>query len=75
MREELVIDFTVLGASDSKAKATLQRAKVNTMARDFPAGPVDNTPSSQNRGPRFNPWSGNEISHATVKIKDPASCN
>ena len=26
---------------------------------DFPAGPVVKTLSSQCRGPRFNPWSGN----------------
>ena len=27
--------------------------------RDFPASPVAKTPSSQNRGPGFNPWSRN----------------
>ena len=26
---------------------------------DFPGGPVAETLSSQCRGPRFNPWSGN----------------
>ena len=25
---------------------------------DFPGGPVDKTPRSQCRGPRFDPWSG-----------------
>ena len=28
-------------------------------ARDFPGGPVVKTPSSQCRGPRFDPWSVN----------------
>ena len=28
-------------------------------SEDFPGGPVAKTPSSQCRGPRFNPWSGN----------------
>ena len=27
--------------------------------RDIPGGPVANTPHSQCRGPRLNPWSGN----------------
>ena len=26
---------------------------------DFPGGPVGKTPSSQCRGPEFDPWSGN----------------
>ena len=29
----------------------------------------------QCRGLRFNPRSGNQISHATVKIKDPVCCH
>ena len=29
--------------------------------------PVAKTPHSQCRGPRFNPWSGNPILHATMK--------
>ena len=29
------------------------------LKRDFPGGPVAKTPSSQCRGPRFYPWSGN----------------
>ena len=44
----------------------------------FPAGPVAKTPCSQCRGPRFNPWSENQIPHVTTKglhAKDPACCN
>ena len=26
---------------------------------DFPGGPMAKTPSSQCRGPKFDPWSGN----------------
>ena len=33
---------------------------IKTRSRgDFPGGPVGKTPSSQCRGPRFDPWSGN----------------
>ena len=35
--------------------------------RDFPAGPVVETLSSQCRGPRFDPWSGNWIPRAAAK--------
>ena len=35
---------------------------------DFPGGPMDETPCSQSRGPRFDPWSGNWIPHASTKI-------
>ena len=43
---------------------------------DFPGGPVAKVPSSQCRGPRFNPWSGNYIPHATTKdpTTKPQSC-
>ena len=34
---------------------------------DAPGGPVVKPLSSQRRGPRFNPWSGNEIPHTTTK--------
>ena len=30
-------------------------------------GPVVKTPGSQRRGPGFNPWSGNWVTHATAK--------
>ena len=33
----------------------------------FPGGPVAKTPSSQCRGPGFDPWSGNKILYATTK--------
>ena len=34
---------------------------------DFPGGPVAKTSHSKCRGPRFNPWSGNGILHASNK--------
>ena len=34
---------------------------------DFPAGLVAMTPCSQCRGPRFDPWSGNQVPHAAIK--------
>ena len=34
--------------------------------RDFPGGPVAETPCSQCRGPEFHPWSGNQIPHAAT---------
>ena len=37
------------------------------MSRDFPGDPVAKTPCSECRGPGFDPWSGNEIPHATTK--------
>ena len=37
--------------------------------RDFSGGPVAKTLHSQCWGPRFNPWSGNQIQHATTKIQ------
>ena len=33
----------------------------------FPGGPVAETPSSQCRGPGYDPWSGNQIPHAAAK--------
>ena len=35
--------------------------------QNFPSGPVAKIPCSQCRGPRFNPWWGNQIPHATTK--------
>ena len=35
--------------------------------REFPGGPVAETPRSQCRGPGFDPGSGNQISHAATK--------
>ena len=34
---------------------------------DFPDGPVAKTLCSQCRGPRFSPWSGNQIPHASAE--------
>ena len=36
---------------------------------DFPGGPVVKTLHSQRKGPEFNPWSGNQIPHATAKTQ------
>ena len=35
---------------------------------DFPGGPVTKTLHSQWRGPRFDPWSGNQIPCTPTKI-------
>ena len=35
---------------------------------DFPDGPVAKTPGSQGRRQGFDPWSGNQIPHAAIKI-------
>ena len=34
---------------------------------DFPYGPGAKMSHSQSREPGFNPWSGNEVPHATAK--------
>ena len=41
--------------------------------RDFVAGPLAKT--SQCRGPRFDPWSENEIPHAATKMEDPGAAS
>ena len=50
--------------------------------RDFLGSPVAETPSSQCRRSKFNPWSGNEIpyakqlsSHDAMKPEDPTWCD
>ena len=47
------------------------RAEMNVRStiRDFPGGPAVKTPHSPRRGPRFNPWSGNWIPHATTTTR------
>ena len=40
---------------------------------DLPGGPVVNTPHCQRREPRFGPWAGNEIPHATTKSSHTAT--
>ena len=52
----------------------------NVMEQDFPGGPLVKTLSSHCRGPRCDPWSGNQIAHVTAKnshatTKDPACLN
>ena len=43
-------------------------------SRDFLGGPGAKTLCSQCRGLGFDPWSGNQIPHATTKIKG-SMCN
>ena len=38
--------------------------------RDFPSGPMAKTLHSQCWEPRFNPWSGNQIQHATLRPRE-----
>ena len=38
-----------------------------TEKSDFPGGPAAKSLHYQCRGPRFDPWSGNQNSHATTK--------
>ena len=52
------------------------------LPQDFPGGPMVKTLCSPCRGPRFNPWSGNQSLQAATKslyaktnIEDPACCN
>ena len=65
---------TVLGSRDSGQQNRLLQANLSAFhasepnPRDFPGGPVAKTPHSQFRGPRFHPWSGNYIPHATTQI-------
>lgn len=43
----------------SKKQDVAHGIKFESNALDFPGGPGSKSPSSQCRGPRFNPWSGN----------------
>ena len=40
-------------------EVVIPKAKKFREGRDFPGGPVVETPQSQCRGPRFHPWAGN----------------
>ena len=42
-----------------KSRLSLQLGQPERRYRDFPGGPGVRTPSSQSRGPGFDPWSGN----------------
>ena len=41
--------------------------KIRRRRVGIPGSPVAKTPSSQCKGPRFNPWLGNWFPHATTK--------
>ena len=56
-----------LGSSHSILKRLLRRTSLG--------GPVAKTLCSQCSGPKLDPWSGNQMPHAAMKIKDPACCN
>ena len=43
--------------------------------RDFPSGPVANTPYSTAGGTGFDPWSGTQIPHSGGKKKGYTFCN
>ena len=45
-----------------------ERTKKEKDPRGFPGGPVAETPCSQAREPGLGTWSGNQMSHATLKI-------
>ena len=48
------------------------------MRDNFPRGPLAKTLCSQSRGPGFDPWSGNQIPHTTIKSSHDSSkthCN
>ena len=49
------------------SKSVSASQETNQMDRDFPGGPAAKPLCSQCRGSRFNPWSGNQIPHATIK--------
>ena len=47
-------------------KCATQSIYLDVTCWDFPRGPEAKTSPSQNRGPRFNPWSENLILYATA---------
>ena len=55
-------------SEDANQKRVLKVAATTTaQSRDFPGGPAAETPRSQCKGPGFDPWSQNQIPHATAK--------
>ena len=49
------------------ALSFLTQLQKSLWSKDFPGGPMANTPHSHARGPEFDPWSGNQILHASTK--------
>ena len=47
----------------------IQTDQIRLQEGDFPGGPVAKTLRSHCRGPRFHPWSGNEIPHTAAKTQ------
>ena len=52
-----------------------QRSWCSCRFGDFPGGPVAKALCSQWRGPRFDPWSGNQRPHAATKSSQAAIRN
>ena len=52
---------------NSKQRTTYIVGKYKEKSGHFPDGPVAKTLHSQCRGPRFDPWLGNCVLHATSK--------
>ena len=44
-----------------------RKGRERPRSRDFPGGPVAETPCSHCRVPRSDPWSGNKIPHTATK--------
>ena len=51
----------------------VERKRIIMQKRNFPAGPVGRTPSSQCKGPGFIPWLGNWIPHSATKSSHAAT--
>ena len=57
-----------------KVKGSVRSYRSKTeMVQDFPGGPVAKTLPSQCRGLGFDPWSRNQIPHATTKYSNANS--
>ena len=70
-------------AATSPLMSRLESSQIiefQTARERLPRGPVGKNPSSQCRGPGFDPWSGSQMPHALTKsphaaIKDPTHHN
>ena len=74
------MDYTTLHSATKSILLGMVKADTSYMLkisqeRDFPHGPLARTPCSQCRGLGFNPWSGNQIPQAILKMEDPAYLN
>ena len=60
-------DWTEL--RDTIQYITIKVLSCEQNSKGFPGGPVAKTPHSQCSGPRFDPWLGNKVPHATTKTQ------